>query len=69
MDDEVAEIGQKILNFLEKNYPKDFSIQEIADELKIHRNSVSTHIRILQASKHIKLTRKLGTSKLFTIKK
>ena len=69
LNEEVTEIGKKILQFLEENYPKDFSIQEISDNLKIHRNTVSIHLRILKALKLVKLSRKLGTSKLYTVER
>jgi len=45
------EIKQKILKMLEEFYPKDFSIREIAEELKYNRGTISTYLKVLVAEK------------------
>lgn len=60
------DIKEKILNFLKKNYPKDFNIQEIADETKIHRNTISTYLKVLVAEKNIQFSRKIGNITLYS---
>jgi predicted DNA-binding protein YlxM (UPF0122 family) len=34
------DLKKRIIEFLKDYYPKDFNIQEIADELNIHRNTM-----------------------------
>lgn len=63
------DIEKKILKFLQSNYPKDFNIQEIANEIKTHRNTVSTYLKVLVAEKKIIITRKMGKINLFSILK
>ncbi len=60
------EIKQKILDFLKSNYPKDFNIQEIADQTEIHRNTVSTYVKVLVAEKTLKISRKMGKINLYS---
>ena len=61
------EIKQAILQFLEVNYPKDFNIQEIANNTKIHRNTVSTYIKVLVAERKVNLTRSMGKINLYSL--
>jgi predicted transcriptional regulator len=63
------EIKQLIIEFLKEKYPKDFNIQEIADELDIHRNTVSTYVKVLVAENILKITRKMGRIRLYSYKK
>ena len=60
------EIKQKILDFLKSNYPKDFNIKEIADQTEIHRNTVSTYVKVLVAEKALKISRKMGKINLYS---
>ena len=63
------EIKQVIIKFLEKNFPKDFNIQEIADNVKVHRNTVSTYIKVLVAEGKAQLTRTMGKINLYSLSK
>jgi len=63
------EIRATILKFLKNRYPKDFNIQEIADGTDIHRNTVSTYVKVLVAEDKLKLTRKMGRIKLYSYNK
>ena len=60
------EYKELILVFLKKNYPKDFNIQEIADNTEIHRNTVSTYVKVLVAEDKLKITRKMGRIRLYS---
>lgn len=57
----------KVLETLEKN-PTGLSISEIAQESGLHRNTVSTVIKKLQAGGEIKL-KKLGSARIYYLKK
>lgn len=63
-----VEIKKQILEFLKQNSPRDFNIQEIADSINVHRNTVSTYLKVLAAEKLIKITRKIGKANLYAIK-
>lgn len=59
-------IEQDILQFLKENFPKDFNIQEITNGVKVHRNTVSTYVKVLTAQGKIKLTRTMGKINLYS---
>lgn len=63
------ELKNKILKFLEKQFPKDFNIQEIADELKIHRNTISTYLKVLEAENKIAISRSIGKMNMYVFQK
>lgn len=56
---------QKILNVIKEEYPKDLSIQEIANISKISRETISKYVGILVAEKKIILTREVGKAKMY----
>ena len=58
---------KKILETLEKN-PAGLSISEIAEQSKLHRNTVTTVIKKLQENGKVEL-KKLGSAKLYYLKK
>lgn len=60
-------IKQDIIKFLQDNFPKDFNIQEIADSVKVHRNTASTYAKMLFAEGKIKLTRTIGKINLYSL--
>ena len=60
------EIKQKILKMLEVFYPKDFSIREIAEELKYNRGTISTYLKVLVAEKKVSITRTFGKMNLYS---
>lgn len=62
---EKLDVKQKILSVIEKSYPRDLSIQEIADLAKISRETVSKYVGILVAENKIKLTREVGKAKMY----
>ncbi|MFX1502938.1 MAG: hypothetical protein ACFFDH_18405 [Promethearchaeota archaeon] len=63
------EIKQKILQFFENNYPRDFNIKEIAEELKFNRHSISTYLKVLEAEKKIEVSRTIGSAIMYIYKK
>jgi DNA-binding IclR family transcriptional regulator len=63
------EIKTKILKFLSQNYPKDFTISEIVEEVKYHRTTVSKYVEVLKAEGKIVITRNFGKINLYTIVK
>lgn len=63
------EIQKKILEVLEKHYPKDFSIQEVANETDYHRNTVSTYLKVLVAEKKAYISRNIGKVNLYSFLK
>ena len=60
------EIKQKIVDFLQKHHPKDFTIQEVANETNFHRNTISTYLKVLVAEKKVSITRNIGKVNLYT---
>jgi len=63
-----AEVEQKVLACLRKSAPKDMSIEELAEATKLHRNTVSKYVAILEAGRKIIMTRTLGNAKMFKLK-
>lgn len=62
-------IKQDIIQFLQENFPKDFNIQEIANNVKVHRNTVSTYVKVLVAEGKLIVTRTMGKINLFSSSK
>ncbi len=58
---------QLILNFLQKQYPKDFSIEEVATETGLHRNTVSKYLFGLEKARKVKSSRTIGRAKMYVI--
>ncbi|NLF87257.1 helix-turn-helix domain-containing protein [Candidatus Bathyarchaeota archaeon] len=56
-----------ILNFLQKQYPKDFSIEEVAAETGLHRNTVSKYLFGLEKEKKVKTSRTIGRAKMYVL--
>ncbi|MBD3230084.1 MAG: HTH domain-containing protein [Candidatus Lokiarchaeota archaeon] len=67
LDYKLSETEIKMLKYLQKEYPVDHNIQEIADAVSVHRNTVSQYIMILERFKLIKHTRTYTSSKLYTV--
>ncbi len=64
---ELSEMEERVLNFFRGEYPKDFTIQEVAENLKIHRNTASTHINFLERIEKLVLSRTVGRMNFYTI--
>jgi len=64
-----SSIEKKILKCLEAEYPKDLSIEEIAIKIGAHRNTVSKYIWGLEKEGKVKISRKIGKAKMYTIVK
>ena len=62
-------IKEKIFSLLKRNFPKDFSIQEVADDTGFHRNTVSTYLKVLVAGKKAVITRSIGKVNLYAYNK
>jgi Transcriptional regulator len=58
---------QLILDFLQKQCPKDFSIEEIAIETGLHRNTVSKYLFGLERAHKVKSSRTIGRAKMYVI--
>ncbi|MGD6809763.1 MAG: HTH domain-containing protein [Candidatus Bathyarchaeia archaeon] len=61
------EIENTILEFLQKECPKDFSIEELAEKTGLHRNTVSKYLFGLEKAGKIKNSRTVGRAKMYTI--
>jgi predicted transcriptional regulator len=66
----MSEISKKdkIYDSIKKNQ-KDMSIQEIADDSGISRETVSKYVGILEAEGKIRLSRIIGKAKLYELSK
>jgi DNA-binding IclR family transcriptional regulator len=60
-------IKKSILTFLKKEYPKDFSIQEIADRTNMHRNTISIYLKVLRAEETVVVSRVIGNNTMYSI--
>jgi len=60
---------QRILKCLKEEYPRDLSIEEIAIKTGIHRNTVSKYIWGLEKEGRVKISRKIGRAKMYTVNK
>jgi predicted AAA+ superfamily ATPase len=58
-------VEKLILDFLQKEYPKDFSIEEIAAETGVHRNTVSKYVFGLEKAGKLKNVRTIGRAKMY----
>jgi DNA-binding IclR family transcriptional regulator len=61
-------IARKIIDCLKRAESRDLSIEEIASQTKIHRNTVSKYIYGLEKEGKIIKTREVGRAKFYTIK-
>jgi len=58
---------KKILECLEKCHPCDLSIEEIAEKIGIHRNTVSKYVWGLEREGKIKASRVVGRAKMYCL--
>lgn len=63
------EVEKKILNCLEREYPRDLSIQEIATKTGVHRNTISKYMWGLEKEKKVTISRTVGRAKMYVIPK
>lgn len=61
------EVKKKILAFLRKEHPKDLSIQEISNGIGMHRNSVSSYVKVLEAEDKLIVTRTIGNNIMYSV--
>jgi DNA-binding transcriptional ArsR family regulator len=61
-------IKQKILELLEKEFPRDFSIGEVAKQVGIARPTASTWLKVLLAEGKIEISRKVGNAIFYRFK-
>jgi DNA-binding IclR family transcriptional regulator len=61
------EAEQKILECLEKEFPKDLSLEEIAAKTGIHRNTVSKYVWGLEKEKKVTISRCVGRARMYVI--
>ncbi|MFH8120025.1 MAG: winged helix-turn-helix domain-containing protein [Candidatus Aenigmatarchaeota archaeon] len=63
------EVKEKILKELEKVFPCDLSITEIAQKVGISDITASKYVNVLQAEGRIEVARKIGNAILYRLKK
>jgi DNA-binding Lrp family transcriptional regulator len=63
------EVEKKILSCLEREFPKDLSIEEIAARTGVHRNTVSKYMWGLEKEKKVTISRIVGRAKMYVISK
>lgn len=63
------EIKQRILKELEKVYPCDLSTLEVAKAIRISKLTADKYLKILEASKEIEVSRKIGRIFMYRRKK
>jgi predicted ArsR family transcriptional regulator len=61
-------IKQKILELLEKEFPRDFSIGENAKQVGVARSTASTWLKVLSAEGKIEVSRKVGNAIFYKFK-
>ena len=59
------EASEKIVNCLKSEYPKDLSIEEIAEKTGLHRNTVSKYIWGLEKEGKVRMSRTVGRAKMY----
>ena len=63
------DIEKTVLEFLRKEYPKDFSIEEIATKTGVHRNTISKYVFGLEKCGKVKISRIVGRAKMYVAEK
>ena len=63
------EVEQKILECMEKEFPRDLSIEEIAAKTGMHRNTVSKYLWGLEKEKKVSISRIVGRAKMYVVSK
>ena len=63
------EVEKRILNCLEREFPKDLSIEEIAAKTGVHRNTVSKYMWGLEKEKKVTISRTVGRAKMYAVSK
>lgn len=63
------ETKNSIIQFLQKNYPKDYNLKEISENVKIHRNTARTYAKVLVAEGKIEISRIMGNIILYSSSK
>lgn len=63
------EVEKKILNCLEREYPRDLSIEEIATKTGVHRNTISKYVWGLEKEKKVTISRSVGRAKMYVVSK
>jgi DNA-binding transcriptional ArsR family regulator len=63
------ESKEKILKELERAYPSDLSIGEVARRAKVSRPTASTWLKVLEAEGKAEISRKIGAAVFYKLKK
>ena len=64
----MGESSRKVLEVLKRAAPRDLSIDEIAELVKMHRNTASKYVYALEREGKVAMTRQIGNAKLYSIK-
>lgn len=59
------DVEKLVLDLLLKDYPNDFSIEEISEKTGIHRNTVSKYVYGLEKAGQIRNSRTVGNAKMY----
>ena len=62
------ESKEKILKELERAYPGDLSIGEVARKAKVSRPTASTWLKVLEAEGKVEISRKIGAAVFYRLK-
>lgn len=60
---------QKILKELERVYPCDLSVGEVAERVRMSDPTTSTYLKVLEAEGKIEVSRKVGNAIFYRLKK
>ena len=61
------DVEKLILDLLLKDYPNDFSIEEISEKTGVHRNTISKYVYGLEKAGKIRNSRTVGNAKMYVV--
>ena len=64
----MGESSRRILGVLKRAAPRDLSIDEVAELVKMHRNTASKYVHALEREGKVAMTRQTGNTKLYSTK-
>jgi len=65
----VMDNKEKIMKELERCYPNDLSIGEVAERTKLSRPTASTWLKVLDAEGGAEISRRIGAAVFYRLKK
>ncbi len=64
----MGESSRRILEVLKRAAPRSLSVDEIAELVKMNRNTASKYVYALERAGKVAMTRQTGNTKLYSIK-